>query len=302
LSTHTPESLQALAARVSSLMPLEGCVQSSRLDARLLRVEQARPAQATLQEPALVFMLSGRKRGRIAGKAFEYQAGQCLVLGLPLLFSCETPALDNEVTLALVLPIDSTAIRLLLNESPTPPRPEASAQIASVAMSVSRLGDASVGLLHRLLDVMQGKHNDMPALQSQDNLYRALLESELKHALWVAANGSQAMQKVHDAIQLMQKLHASELDVKTLASRVHLSESAFHKAFKSLTGQTPMRYLKQYRLHLARRLIQQHDRHIAQVAFAVGYQSPTQFSRDFKQHFGHTAGDTRKQPPAADPI
>lgn len=302
MPTHLPESIEALAARVSSLMPLEGCIQSSRFNARLLRVDQARPAQATLQEPALVFMLSGRKRARIGGKAFEYQAGQCLVLGLPLLFNCETPALDNEVTLALVLPIDSTAIRQLLNEPPWPPQPEASEQIASIAMSVSRLGDSSLRLLHRILDVMQGKPSGMPTLQSQDNLYQALLGSELKHALWTAANGSQAMQKVHDAIQLMQKLHANELDVKALASRVHLSESAFHKAFKALTGQTPMRYLKQYRLHLARRLILLNDRHIAQVAFAVGYQSPTQFSRDFKQYFGHTAGDTRKQPPAADPI
>lgn len=275
-------------------------MQSSRLDARLIRVHHARPETPTLQEPSLVFILSGRKRGRIGTQSFEYQAGQCLIVGLPLLFHCETPAVADEVTLALVLPIDWPTLRSLLREQQratpavAPPGPD------QLAISVTDLDRAGHALIRRVLDAMQGVGDEAETWQTQLKLYRALLACDAMPALLSATCGSQSAHRIRDAIDTLHKRYASDLDVSSLASSALMSESAFHKAFKALTGQTPMRYLKAYRLHEARRLISQHSQHIAQVAFAVGYKSPTQFSRDFSQHFGHPPGDTRRHPPSAD--
>ena len=93
--------------------------------------------------------------------------------------------------------------------------------------------------------------------------------------------------------EVVPRSSASAPVVAELASEAAMSPSAFHAAFKHVTGQSPMQYLKAVRLHRARQLLAQTQRLASDVAFEVGYQSASQFSRDYKRQFGATPSSAR---------
>ena len=106
--------------------------------------------------------------------------------------------------------------------------------------------------------------------------------------------------------QIAQALHRIQhdfhqhLNVETLAKEVHLSTAAFHAHFKTVTGTSPIHYLKVTRLHKARLLMIQEGASASRASTDVGYNSPSQFSRDFKRLFGRTPTDVRRPTPATD--
>lgn len=101
------------------------------------------------------------------------------------------------------------------------------------------------------------------------------------------------MGAIYRAIERIQLEYTQDLDVTQLAREAAMSHSAFHQSFKQLTGQSPMQYLKATRLQNAHTLLLARNAGAAQAAYAVGYSSPSQFSREYKRHFGYSPADTQ---------
>lgn len=129
---------------------------------------------------------------------------------------------------------------------------------------------------------------DIPALApvyEREILYR-VLQGPQGGVLRAIALPDSALARVQRAIRWLREAHDQPLRVAELAARVAMSESAFHRAFKAATAQSPLQFQKQLRLLRARSLLLAGQCSVTSAAHEVGYESASQFSRDYARHFG----------------
>ena len=121
-------------------------------------------------------------------------------------------------------------------------------------------------------------------------LYRALCGSQAP-VLWGLAMHNGNFARIACALKTIHSDYAEKINIERLARQVEMSISAFHRVFKEVTSDSPMQYLKKVRLNKARELILQKEMKAYIAADRVGYESPTQFSREFKRYFGQSPAD-----------
>lgn len=286
--------LAELAARLQGLVPQEGFHATAVADVTLMRVDQSCEPVAVLQEPAIVLALQGLKRGHLDGEVLSYAAGQGLVVSLPMNFRCDTEVPGPEQPmLALQVRVDVETVRELVNRLVDAGLPGPSPESAR-AMAVMPLDAALLDLVDRLLQALASRL-DAAVLGPQlvRELHYRVLTSPAGGCLRELARWQGRVGAVHRSIECLRAELGKDWQVAELARDAAMSPSAFHAAFKQVTGQSPMQYLKAVRLHRARQLLSQTQRLASDVAFEVGYQSPSQFSRDYKRQFGVTPSAAR---------
>lgn len=258
----------------------------------------------SMAEPALAVVVQGAKRVVLTDEVYAYGAGEFLVVSVDLPITAHiTLAEPGAPFLAFGLTLRPAAIAALLLETGAP-EPAAPARPAGIAVSSATpdLLDASVRLL-RLLD----RPADAPALA-------AGLEREI---LWRLITGEQGalvrqigladsrLAQVGRAIGWIRAHYDETIRVETLAGMTAMSVSAFHRQFRAVTRMTPIQYQKQVRLQEARAQLVARPRNVAAVGYAVGYESASQFSRDYRRMFGAPPGRDAQQlraAPALDPV
>jgi len=129
-------------------------------------------------------------------------------------------------------------------------------------------------------------------------LYRALCGTQAPVLYSLAMHGGTFSQVAH-ALKVMQSDYAGKLDVEQLAGTARMSASAFHRAFKEITSDSPMQYLKKIRLNKAKDFMVQESMKAYIAADKVGYESSSQFNREFKRYFGQTPAEMVRELRAA---
>ncbi len=124
--------------------------------------------------------------------------------------------------------------------------------------------------------------------------YRALCGCQAQ-VLYSLVKGSSAFSQVARVINILEDNYSEKFDVQQMADSANMSVSAFHKAFKEITADSPLQYLKKIRLGRARDLIVQQNMKAYLAANEVGYESPSQFSREFKRHFGQSPAEVMRE-------
>jgi AraC-like DNA-binding protein len=255
---------------------------------------QVEPTQLvhTAQWPCFGLVVQGSKRIQLGTETYHYGAGDYLLVSLDLpMSSCVVDASEQEPHLGMGMAIDPQHLGEVLRRfgagyaDSAPDAPEASARGVAVSRASADLLDAALRLL-RLLDRPQ----DIPVMAP-------LLEQEVLYRLLVGPYGARLRQialaespsnKVAKAISWLRENYASPLRIEDLADRVGMSESSLHHNFKTVTAMTPMQYQKQLRLHEARRLMLVERLDVGSAGYAVGYQSPSQFSREYSRLYGQS--------------
>lgn len=289
-----PDRLNALAERVKAWLPQEGSVASPLSDVVFMRVDRDRGPTTVFEEPSIVLAFQGVKRGLLGDEVLTYGAGQGLVVSLPISFRCDTVAPQPErPLLALQVRVDFETVRELVArmvevglQAPSPG--------AARAMAVLTLDASMLDLAERMLTTLSSRLDAAilgPALLRELH-YRVLL-SPAGGCLRELTTWQGRVGAVHRSIECLRARLSHDWQVADLAKEASLSTSAYHAAFKEVTGQTPMQYLKAVRLHRARQLLTLTQRLASEVAFEVGYQSPSQFSRDYKRWFGISPSQAR---------
>lgn len=275
-----------LPALLAELMPDEG-FKATHVDGLvLMRSNRSLPAAPVFQEPAIVCVAQGLKRGYLGQEVYSYRPGQFLVISTPMHFMCDTVVFDRAPMLGCYLKIDLTIVGELMPKidrsrflsDDTMPRGMAVASFATLATE---------SLEHLLLYSRDPTESSVlgPALVRE--LHYWVLVSPAGSALRALASWRGGVGRVHKSIERIRVDYASELGVDQLAKEAAMSVSAFHSAFKTVAGVSPMQYLKNFRLHKAHELIALQGRGATQAAYEVGYASPNQFSREFKRHFAY---------------
>jgi AraC-like DNA-binding protein len=237
----------------------------------------------------LAVVAQGTKRLVVGGTIHDYGPGQYLVASVDLPVSGQfTDATSEHPALGFGLELRAEVIaELMLNpaaaEFMRPARGENSPSAIAVGDASERLLDAATRML-RLLD----EPRDIPVLAP-------LIEREI---LWLIMSGEQgatvrqlgladsSLSRVRHVVRWMREHFDESLRVDDLAELARMSPSAFHRAFHAVTAMSPIQYQKNIRLQEARLRLLARPGDVSATAYAVGYESPSQFSREYRRQFG----------------
>ncbi|SOE46157.1 Transcriptional regulator, AraC family [plant metagenome] len=254
---------------------------------RLFVSSRSRPSQAlhTKQQPCFVLVTQGAKRLMLGETVIEYGVGDFLVVSLDLpVVSCITLASPEKPLLGLGLAIEGPCLQEVLARMEAPSLPAADTPLGiQLNQAPTELLDATLRLL-RLLD----RQADIPAMApliEQEILYRLLSGPCGATLLRIAATDSPS-NKIARAIAWLREHYTDALRIEALAAHVGMSVSSLHHHFSAVTAMTPMQYQKRLRLHEARRLMLIERLDVGSAGYRVGYQSPSQFSREYSRLYG----------------
>jgi AraC-like DNA-binding protein len=243
-----------------------------------------------IYEPSLVVIAQGSKLAYLGPRTLEYGAGHYLVQALAVPFECETFATPELPLMGVCITFDRAVLaELVMGMGPDP---QGIAQLQTPESMVSAvLDDDMRGAFERLLRCLHDplECRVMGAARVREMMFAALRGSQggVLRAL-VEQQGQFA--RVAAALNHLHQHFSEALDVGTLARYANMSTSTFHEHFKRATDLSPVQYLKRLRLLKAQRLLMSDGLGVAQVAHRVGYQSTSQFSREYKRYFERNPG------------
>lgn len=239
---------------------------------------------AAVYEPMINLILHGSKTMTVGEQTLHYDPATYFVMSIELpAVGTVHPASTGEPYLAVSLTLDPVALTTLLADLPLPADRHDQDPGFSVAPVTPQLMDAWVRLL-RLMGDPQSIAALAPAYE-REILYRVLQGPHGWMLREIAAPDS-AMARVNQAIQWIRRDFAESIRVEHMAEKAAMSVSAFHRHFKAVTTLSPLQYQKRVRLLQARTLMVANARSVTAAAFEVGYESSTQFSRDYAKVFG----------------
>lgn len=289
--------IDEMASLLQRLAPSEGYTQSLLDTVCFMRSDRPLSRTPVVYEPCIVVVCQGYKRGYLGDRVYHYDKQHYLVLSVPLPFSTETRASPQEPLLALTVSLDKTILSelvMLLDSADTSPHAAPEGIISTPLDPL--LADTTLRLLRALSSPQEAK---VIGPQVVRELYYRVLVGERGGAIRAAlanqghfASVSRVLQRIH--LDFPQPLH-----IGVLASDIGLSVPAFHKHFKAVTGTSPLQYIKSVRLNQARLLMIRDNLTAASAAFKVGYESPSQFNREFRRFFGRSPGEEAREMKAA---
>ncbi|MBI3565958.1 MAG: AraC family transcriptional regulator [Elusimicrobia bacterium] len=276
--------LGALAAAIARWTKTEGPTQTAVPGLRLVRYHAPTKPVSAMYDVCVCVAAQGAKRVLLGPDAFVYAPGNFLVSSLQLPTVAQiTEASAAKPFLGLVLTLDAREVsQLMVDGSLPPPRPRQSGR----GMTCGTLTEPLLAALQRLVD-LQAEPRDVPILAPvirREITYRLLVSEQGARLRQVALAGSQGHQ-ISRAIDQLRQRFAEPLRVEDLAASVHMSPSAFHHHFRKVTAMSPLQYQKWLRLNEARRLMLTESLNAGSAAFKVGYESPSQFSREYRRLF-----------------
>lgn len=278
-------------------IPDGGAVESPYPGVRFFKETQHVRRRPMLYNPGLCIVASGAKVGHLGDQSFHYDADNYLVVSVTMPFESESFPGEDEQLLGVYIDIDMGQLNDLISQM------DLQAEFSGMEDTGYPLGigpsamdgdmkDAVTKLLKALRSEREARIL-APGLV-REIYYRALCGSQAQ-VLYSLARGKTSFAQVGRVISLMEGNYNEKLDVQQLADSAHMSVSAFHKAFKEITADSPLQYLKKIRLSRARELIVQQNMKAYLAADAVGYESPSQFSREFKRHFGQNPAEVIRE-------
>ncbi|QTH24989.1 AraC family transcriptional regulator (plasmid) [Rhizorhabdus wittichii] len=237
-----------------------------------------------MYEPSICFVLQGAKVAMLGTASFAYDCAHYLVVAVDLpLAGSITVASPQEPYLGLRLKLDLEALRTLVLDLP----PDGGRSDPTDSLMLGTVTPDLLDPLARLLGLL-ARPRDIPIMApliEREILYRLVQGPEARMLRQLVLADSRISQ-VNRAIEWIKRHYNEAFSVSTVAAAANMSPSAFHQHFKAATSLSPLQYQKQIRLHEARRLILSERMEAGKAGFEVGYDSPSQFSREYKRVFG----------------
>ncbi len=284
-----PKRKKRLVELLGALATQEGLTPSILEGVRFMRADASYPRSPVVYDQRIVIVGQGRKKGYLGGQVYTYDPYNYLVLATPLPFECETEATPEKPLLAVSIEVNPAAIGEMLVEMEDDVEPRG---IAQRGIYSTPLTDELIDATIRLLECLQSPTDSRilgPHIVKEIT-YRVLC-GEQGESLRALAIRHGAFGQIARVLRRIHVEYANSLDVETLASEASMSVSTFHHNFKAVTATSPLQYLKSIRLHKARLLMVQDGLNASTAAEQVGYESASQFSREFKRLFGASPAD-----------
>jgi AraC-like DNA-binding protein len=250
------------------------------------RTAPTAPASVTY-EPSLAVVVQGRKRVELGRRTFFYDESQFLLTSVDLpVISQVVKASETSPYLCLLLKLEMPVVRELLSREEVQVTPAPSDK---PGMTTAETTPEFLGAISRLIDLLNTPR-DIPFLSpliQREIIYRILQSAEGQRLRSIATLGDQS-QRTAKAIAWIRANYAKAIRVEDLAQIAGMGISTLHHHFRGLTSMSPLQYQKQLRLYAARQRMIVDGLDAASAAFEVGYESASQFSREYSRFFGQS--------------
>ncbi|WP_211465399.1 AraC family transcriptional regulator [Collimonas silvisoli] len=280
-----------LARLIAQYAATDGIHQTAIAPLYLARLSQPSAPTHALHKPALCIIAQGQKQAMLADEVYIYNPAQYLVVSVDLPVTGHvTQATPEQPYLSLRLDLDPKEIGDLIMAGEGHAK---KSDLPARGMSVSKANSNLLDAVLRLMQLLATPRDIavLAPLAIREILYRLLQDEQGGMLQQIAMSDSQA-QHVVKAIELIKRDYRLPLRIENLAREANMSSSSLHHHFKAVTAMTPLQYQKQLRLQEARRLLFTQVGDAATAGHLVGYESPSQFSREYNRMFG--------SPPARD--
>ena len=253
----------------------------------LFGVERNQSSCPQLYSAGLLFIRQGRKKGLAKGIPFETNRSRFLALSNSYPIDCETITPNDSPLLGLYIQLDRQELLRqtdILNRVGLLP---AAGQTALDVLKSLPITDSLDRVLDRIIDTLHSKTETeilMPGLLSE--LIFLVLQSDAGPMLSQLTMQNSKLARVSNAMRFIETHVHQKIGMEKLAQHSEFSGSTFHRVFKEITGESPLQYQKKLRLVQAKNRMTYQKQSATEAALAVGYESPAQFSRDFKRYFG----------------
>lgn len=254
-------------------------------DLSIVKISEESTTFCGLYKPSIGLIVSGSKLLNVGSEQIHCPEASYLITAIGIPMSGQTRAAGpNDPYIGILLPLDMDRVRALVMQYEISYAP-------SKLSSSSIIGEATPRLLELFSELIALDPED-PAFSFMNShirteiFFRILCGPHGNHLRDLAMADTTA-QRIDKVVQFITQNYAQQTSVEQLAGKAHMGVSTFHHHFKEATGMSPLQFQKQIRLHRARAMLLSRDRDIASVALAVGYESQSQFSREFRRVFGH---------------
>jgi AraC-like DNA-binding protein len=274
---------QDLAARIDRLAVVDGDHETAIPGLNLFRTSQPVSPKCGIYSSTLTLVAQGSKQVILAGERYDYDQANYLVtsIDLPVIYSV-ADASPELPCLCVVWRLDPARIAELMTADLPPPKAS-----AGRGMSISPLSPELLDAMLRLVRLLDTPA-DIPVLApliERELLYRLIVSEQGTRLRQIAMSGSQT-QQISRAVDWLRQHYTTPLRINELARTVNMSVSSLHHHFKAITAMSPLQYQKLLRLQEARRLLLTEQCDAASAAHRVGYESPSQFSREYSRFYG----------------
>jgi AraC-like DNA-binding protein len=285
------EMRRELARKIADRALFEGDMPTEIAGLRLYRRSAPTACVSAAYEPSLVVFVQGQKRINVGKTTYVCDSKNFLLTSVDMpVVSQVIAATEKKPILGLLLRLEMAAVREIAAQQEFHAGEDArDARAMTVGVTSLELLSACM----RLVDLLRTP-GDIPFLAGliqREILYRLLHSPQGEHLRAIATLGEQS-HRTAKAVEWLRMNYAKPLRIEELAAKARMGISTLHHQFRSLTAMSPLQYLKQLRLHVARERMLNEGLDAASAAFEVGYESASQFNREYSRFFG--------QPPMRD--
>src|SRR3954452_16161412 len=252
----------------------------------VFRGSRSVPRASMVYRPHIIIVGQGRKRAYLGGEVYTYDPANYLVLAVPLPAECDAETEPGKPILMVNIDVDPTMVgEMLLEIDGSSPRSGETPRGISSTPMTTELAGAVIRLLECLKCPIDSRL--LGRQMVREVVYR-VLRGEQSGALRALASRDDHFTRISRVLRHIHAEYPKPLDVEDLARRAGMSVSIFHHHFKLVTASSPLQYIKRIRLDRAKALMTLDGYNVGSAARAVGYESASQFGREFKRLFGTT--------------
>jgi AraC-like DNA-binding protein len=246
------------------------------------------PRTPLLYQQGVIIVGQGTKKVHLADTVYVYDPDHYLVLSVPLPAECEAVVLPGEPLLSLKVDIDLRLLGSVIEQMEEPGQsPCAKLACRHQGLTLARADAAFKETVLRLLRALASPRESRVLGRGlmRELLFRIMC-GENAASLQALAMKNTGISRIDKALRQIHCNFNQPCNVEQLAGTVNMSTSAFHRAFKDVTSLSPIQYLKKVRLNKAKSLLVEDGMRASDAARLVGYESVSQFNREFKRYFG----------------
>ncbi len=274
-------------------LPAAGIFDSGIKGVGLFRRDSPYKKRPQLYNPQIIILAQGKKNIYLGEESYVYDPSHYYVQTVPLPVECEAVMEKDKPILGMVISVDPQMIGEILFEMETDP--PSSRQVRPSLYDAPLTNDileATVRFLKALNSVNEKRV--LGPLYLKEILFK-ILSGENGDILRELATNNRGFYQISRVINKIHEQYSQPIEIQALARETGMSSTAFHATFKAMTSTSPLQYIKNVRLHKAKELLQNEGEKANTAAMRVGYESSSQFSREYKRCFGVTPAKDRQQ-------
>ena len=280
------ENLEILKNKILKILNKEGLLKTEIKGFKLAKHNEPTLFRKMIYEPSCILMLQGKKQLYFGSKSVSYSSGECLISCSNFPVNCSiVEASREQPCVILALELDSIAISKLIIEMNFPKNKSKESDF----LASEKCDESIITSFIKLVDLLDKPKEQQEILAPiiKNEIYCRLLLGSLGNQIRLMNTKGTLSNNVAEAISYIKANFKEKMNIDDLAKEFNMASSSFYRNFKKITKITPLQYQKQLKLYEAKKLMLSGDYDAETASFEVGYESSTQFSREYKNFFGN---------------